>query len=282
MNTHFKDPEIAIRLLLPMQDPLTKAILPIQPQYSFEEISARLRAIGREPKTDIELKLPGGGMGLSGRIYGFPDCCIDTFCNSWSELPQESVFDGSGFRPCKSCKETKTKEQLEDEIASRRLIPFPFYHSYHEALPSRYYRNGFELEEELHEHLYNYDLLKLLNKYPYLYDLAKDCWVPVERELHCYRNEFDTGKGYYYFTDKYQNRVLPVLSPDGKVRFKSMKKKSFRKGRLVDPAKAAKLREQYPELYANRDFKFDRSRFTARIGQELFSIKKEDYHDRSI
>ena len=282
MNTHFKDPEIAIRLLLPMQDPLTKAILPIQPQYSFEEISARLRAIGREPKTDIELKLPGGGMGLSGRIYGFPDCCIDTFCNSWSELPQESVFDGSGFRPCKSCKETKTKEQLEDEIASRRLIPFPFYHSYHEALPSRYYRNGFELEEELHEHLYNYDLLKLLNKYPYLYDLAKDCWVPVERELRCYRNEFDTGKGYYYFTDKYQNRVLPVLSPDGKVRFKSMKKKSFRKGRLVDPAKAAKLREQYPELYANRDFKFDRSRFTARIGQELFSIKKEDYHDRSI
>ncbi len=249
---------------------------------SFEEICERLRAIDKEPKTHVELKLPGGGMSLIGRIYGFPDCCIDTFCNSWSELPQESVFDGSGFRPCKSCNETKTKEQLEDEIASRRLIPFPFYHTHHEALPSRYYRDGFELEDELYEHLYNYDLLKLLNKYPYLYDLAKDCWVPVERELRCYRNKFDTGKGYYYFTDKYQNRVLPVLSPDGKVRFKSMKKKSFRKGRLVDPAKAAKLREQYPELYANRDFKFDRSRFTARIGQELFSIKKEDYHDGSI
>lgn len=258
------------------------SLLQLTTQYSFEEISALLRAIGREPKAHVELKIPGGGMSLIGRIYGFPDCCIDTFCNSWSELPQESVFDGSGFRPCKSCKETKTKEQLEDEIASRRLIPFPFYHSHHEALPSRYYRDGFELEEELHEHLYNHDLLKLLNKYPYLYDLAKDCWVPVERELRCYRNEFDTGKGYYYFTDKFRNCYLPVLAPDGKVRFKSMKKKSFRKGRLVDPAKAAKLREQYPELYANRDFKFDRSRFTARIGQELFSIKKEDYHDRSI
>ena len=258
------------------------SLLQLTKQYSFEEVSAQLRAIGQEPKTHVELKIPGGGMSLIGRIYGFPECCIDTFCNSWSELPQGSVFDGSGFRPCKSCKETKTQKQLEDEIASRRLIPFPFYHNDHEALPSRYYRDGFELEDELYEHLYNYDLLKLLNKYPYLYDLAKDCWVPVERELHCYRNEFDTGKGYYYFTDKYQNRVLPVLSPDGKVRFKSMKKKSFRKGRLADPAKAAKLREQYPELYANRDFKFDRSRFTARIGQELFSIKKEDYHDRSI
>ena len=250
------------------------SLLQLTTQYSFEEISARLRAISREPKTDIELKLPGGGMGLSGRIYGFPDCCIDTFCNSWSELPQESVFDGSGFRPCKSCKETKTKEQLEDEIASRRLIPFPFYHSYHEALPSRYYRDGFELEDELYEHLYNHDLLKLLNKYPYLYDLAKDCWVPVERELRCYRNEFDTGKGYYYFTDKFRDCYLPVLAPDGTVAFTRMKKKYFRTGHLVDPAKAAKLREQYPELYANRDFKFDRSRFTARIGQELFSIKK--------
>ena len=142
---------------------MSELIQQLTTQCSFEEISELLRAIGREPKTDIELKLHGGGMGLSGRIYGFPDCCIDTFCNSWSELPQESVFDGRGFRPCKSCKETKTKEQLEDEIASRRLIPFPFYHSNHEALPSRYYRDGFELEEELHEHLYNYDLLKLLN-----------------------------------------------------------------------------------------------------------------------
>ena len=139
-----------------------------------------------------------------------------------------------------------------------------------------------EIEDRVRSIAEKLMITEVLNKYPYLYDLAKDCWVPVERELHCYRNEFDTGKGYYYFTDKYQNRVLPVLSPDGKVRFKSMKKKSFRKGRLADPAKAAKLREQYPELYANRDFKFDRSRFTARIGQELFSIKKEDYHDRSI
>lgn len=258
------------------------SLLQLTTQYSFEEISELLRAIGREPKPRVELKIPGGGMSLIGRIYGFPDCCIDTFCNSWSELPQESVFDGSGFRPCKSCKETKTKEQLEDEIASRRLIPFPFYHSHNEALPSRYYRDGFELEEELYEQLYNHDLLKLLNKYPYLYDLAKDCWVPVERELRCYRNEFDTGKGYYYFTDKFRNCYLPVLAPDGTVAFTRMKKRYFRTGHLVDPSKAAKLREQYPELYANRDFKFDRSRFTARIGQELFSIKKEDYQDGSI
>ena len=267
-----------------MSDKVTEKMLIPQlttPQ-SFEEISALLRAIGQEPKTHVELKIPGGRMSLIGRIYGFPDCCIDTFCNSWSELPQESVFDGSGFRPCKSCKETKTKEQLEDEIASRRLIPFPFYHTHHEALPSRYYRDGFELEDELYEHLYNYDLLKLLNKYPYLYDLAKDCWVPVERELRCYRNEFDTGKGYYYFTDKFRKCYLPVLAPDGTVAFTRMKKKYFRTGHLVDPSKAARLLEQYPELYANRDFKFDRSRFTARIGQELFSIKKEDYHDGSI
>ena len=257
-------------------DVTEKMLIPqLTTPQSFEEISELLRAIGREPKPHVELKIPGGGMSLIGRIYGFPECCIDTFCNSWSELSQESVFDGNGFRPCKSCNETKTKEQLEDEIASRRLIPFPFYHSRHEALPSRYYRDGFELEDELYEQLYNYDLLKLLNKYPYLYDLAKDCWVPVERELRCYRNEFDTGKGYYYFTDKFRKCYLPVLAPDGTVAFTRMKKKYFRTGHLVDSAKAARLLEQYPELYANRDFKFDRSRFTARIGQELFSIKNE-------
>ncbi len=45
-----------------------------QASESFEAICARLRAIGREPKAHVESKLPGGGMALTGRIYGFPDC----------------------------------------------------------------------------------------------------------------------------------------------------------------------------------------------------------------
>jgi hypothetical protein len=51
---------------------------------------------------------------------------------------------------------------------------------------------------------------------------------------------------------------------------------------LVDPAKAARLLEQYPELCANRDFKFDFSKFTAKLGQRLFSIKREDSPNGSI
>lgn len=254
-------------------------------QYSFEEISARLRAIGKEPKMSIKALSPTAAMALTGRIYGFPDCCIDAFCNSWAGitlLPKKSKFTGSGFRPCKQCEDTKTQEQLEDEIASRRLMPRPFYLRQQDALAGHFYRYHTETESELYDHLNSHGLLHLLYERPELFDLAKDCWVPVERDLLCYRNEFDTGKGHYYFTDKYQNRIMPILGPNGKVRFKAMKKKYFRTGHLVDPAKAARLLEQYPELYASRDFKFDRSRFTARIGQELFSIKKEDNHNGSI
>ena len=35
------------------------SLLQLTTQYSFEEISAQLRAIGQEPKTHVELKLPG-------------------------------------------------------------------------------------------------------------------------------------------------------------------------------------------------------------------------------
>ena len=63
-----------------------------------------------------------------GTYFGYPECCIGAFCElqhlgrDWSH----SIL-GTGFVPCKSCAETKTSEQLEQEIADRRLchVPFP-------------------------------------------------------------------------------------------------------------------------------------------------------------
>lgn len=60
-----------------------------------------------------------------GRWFGYPSCCIDAF-RDVRRRSVDSVFDGSGFVPCKKCDETKTQHQLLEEISNRRIAEEPF------------------------------------------------------------------------------------------------------------------------------------------------------------
>jgi hypothetical protein len=59
----------------------------------------------------------------TGRLFGFPECCIEAFIKE--ELPIWSPFDGTGFRPCESCLD-KGYEEMVNKINSRRTFPKPF------------------------------------------------------------------------------------------------------------------------------------------------------------
>ena len=62
----------------------------------------------------------------TGRLFGFPECCIESFLND--DLPEWSPFDGTGYRPCKSCVNKNLRVVVEG-INSRRTFPKPFPNS---------------------------------------------------------------------------------------------------------------------------------------------------------
>jgi len=59
----------------------------------------------------------------TGNHFGYPSCCIEAFLEG--NLPDETPYDGTGFRCCSSCLGKPYEEMVED-INSRRLHPLPF------------------------------------------------------------------------------------------------------------------------------------------------------------
>ena len=80
-----------------------------------------------------------------GENFGYPKCCIDAFVNTYDNFNDLSYDDGrserklfgSGFVPCVKCHETKTEQQLVDEINANRKFPlrFPMQFVGHTWLP---------------------------------------------------------------------------------------------------------------------------------------------------
>lgn len=60
-----------------------------------------------------------------GEWFGYPDCCIDAFCNL-EDKDYDNVFIGTGYVPCKSCVSNKSVGQLVSEISLRRKSSLPF------------------------------------------------------------------------------------------------------------------------------------------------------------
>lgn len=59
-----------------------------------------------------------------GVYYGFPKCCIDSFCTK-DQSTKGGWWIGTGLMVCKKC-EDKPEQEMRDEIASRRLAQSPF------------------------------------------------------------------------------------------------------------------------------------------------------------
>jgi hypothetical protein len=53
-----------------------------------------------------------------GEYYGYPKCCIDSFCNQVTTRSQRKAGNNSGFIPCKN----HTKHILYNKITLRSLI----------------------------------------------------------------------------------------------------------------------------------------------------------------
>ena len=80
-----------------------------------------------------------------GKNLGYPQCCIDEFVATYDNFEDLSYDDGrsqrklfgSGFVPCVKCHETKTEQELVDEINANRtfLSPFPMNYVGHTWLP---------------------------------------------------------------------------------------------------------------------------------------------------
>mgnify|MGYP003655461946 CR=1 FL=1 len=62
----------------------------------------------------------------TGKHFGFPDCCIQAFLDD--NLPEVTPFDGTGYKPCKSCIKLDQKV-LVDYINTKRIHPDPFPNS---------------------------------------------------------------------------------------------------------------------------------------------------------
>lgn len=61
-----------------------------------------------------------------GRYFGYPDCCINAFAMfDHIGKPKRKLW-GTGFVPCYTCDQTKTEDQLKEEIERNRLCPIPF------------------------------------------------------------------------------------------------------------------------------------------------------------
>lgn len=62
----------------------------------------------------------------NGKIFGYPECCIEEFCNHLGGRGNLfRKFHGTGYVPCESCNR-KTAQELLDQIAARRTYPKPF------------------------------------------------------------------------------------------------------------------------------------------------------------
>ena len=61
-----------------------------------------------------------------GRYFGYPDCCIDAFTRFEHLGQPKRKLHGTGFVPCLVCEESKTIDQLKEEIERNRLCPIPF------------------------------------------------------------------------------------------------------------------------------------------------------------
>ena len=59
-----------------------------------------------------------------GVYYGFPKCCIDSFCTK-DQSTKGGWWIGTGLMVCKNC-EDKPEQEMRDGIASRRLAQTPF------------------------------------------------------------------------------------------------------------------------------------------------------------
>ena len=62
-----------------------------------------------------------------GRKYGYPQCCIDSFCDDLSDISKlmseergSRKLTGTGYIPCVDCNEKYTVEQLIDNINTKR------------------------------------------------------------------------------------------------------------------------------------------------------------------
>lgn len=64
---------------------------------------------------------------LIGRVCGYPECCIKTFCEEFGTRKDYRKLTGTGYVPCPECNKLSVQTLLE-QIASRRdprLRPFP-------------------------------------------------------------------------------------------------------------------------------------------------------------
>lgn len=58
-----------------------------------------------------------------GRYFGYPECCIRAFLEQ--DFERGGPFDGTGYRPCRTCA-TRPEAEVLAHIASRRKHPEPF------------------------------------------------------------------------------------------------------------------------------------------------------------
>lgn len=63
-----------------------------------------------------------------GKYFGFPECCIDSFCNT--EIRENSLFNGTGYVPCPCCNKKihdgNSKKEFIHQINKNRLHNFEF------------------------------------------------------------------------------------------------------------------------------------------------------------
>jgi len=60
----------------------------------------------------------------TGVHFGFPECCIQAFLDEAYEFPR-TPFDGTGYKPCKSCAD-RCPEELVMSINRNRKHPKSF------------------------------------------------------------------------------------------------------------------------------------------------------------
>lgn len=205
----------------------------------------------------------------NGLIYGYPSCCVEAFVWNHDSIPMKGSFIGTGFCPCKACSTSKTHEQLLDEINANSLLPVQFVMENQETLEKGFYRDRDALADEIYE-----VLRKTLIPLERIRELLvnQKLWSPLTRSLDCYRLTDKTGESWYYFTDRFADRYVPVLSARGERGYLYIPKKEMRAGNKVTSAATIKeLRETHPWLYNNKDFKLNLAVISAAEKQSLVS-----------